>query len=96
MCARELYERDLVLVRPDLHIVWRGNTVPQEYHRIVASAIGFRAGGHVTLSLSKGVAAQPLSELDEDTVARALRQAQRNGAPIDKLRVTGRPSTSSG
>lgn len=38
--ARELYERDLVLVRPDLHVVWRGDTVPEEYHRVAASAIG--------------------------------------------------------
>jgi hypothetical protein len=25
--ARELYEFDLVLVRPDLHVVWRGNEI---------------------------------------------------------------------
>ncbi|WP_083881055.1 FAD-dependent monooxygenase [Nocardia araoensis] len=27
--ARALYERDLVLVRPDHHVAWRGNTVPE-------------------------------------------------------------------
>jgi hypothetical protein len=26
--ARTLYERDLVLIRPDHHVAWRGNTVP--------------------------------------------------------------------
>ena len=26
--ARQLYERDLVLIRPDQHVAWRGNTVP--------------------------------------------------------------------
>jgi hypothetical protein len=38
--------------------------------------------------LSKGVAAQPPSELVEDIMHRALRQAQRNATPFDKLRVT--------
>jgi 2-polyprenyl-6-methoxyphenol hydroxylase-like FAD-dependent oxidoreductase len=28
--ARSLYERDLVLIRPDHHVAWRGNTVPKE------------------------------------------------------------------
>ncbi len=28
--ARELYERDLVLVRPDLHVAWRGDRLPQD------------------------------------------------------------------
>ena len=26
--ARHLYERDLVLIRPDQHVAWRGNTLP--------------------------------------------------------------------
>jgi 2-polyprenyl-6-methoxyphenol hydroxylase-like FAD-dependent oxidoreductase len=38
--SRELYERDLVLVRPDLHVVWRGDGVPKGYQCIVARAIG--------------------------------------------------------
>lgn len=27
--ARRLYERDLVLIRPDQHVAWRGNTLPE-------------------------------------------------------------------
>jgi 2-polyprenyl-6-methoxyphenol hydroxylase-like FAD-dependent oxidoreductase len=38
--ARELYERDLVLVRPDLHVVWRGNAPPADAMRIAATATG--------------------------------------------------------
>ncbi|MFJ9363748.1 hypothetical protein ACIRRA_04910 [Nocardia sp. NPDC101769] len=26
--ARALYERDLVLIRPDQHVAWRGNAAP--------------------------------------------------------------------
>jgi len=28
--ARRLYERDLVLIRPDHHVAWRGDTVPDQ------------------------------------------------------------------
>ena len=28
--ARELYDRDLALIRPDQHIAWRGNSVPDD------------------------------------------------------------------
>ena len=28
--AREVYGYDLLLVRPDLHVVWRGNQIPEE------------------------------------------------------------------
>jgi len=38
--AREIYECDLVLVRPDLHIVWRGNAAPEDPARIAAIATG--------------------------------------------------------
>jgi hypothetical protein len=38
--ARELYERDLVLVRPDLHVVWRGNALPEAVDELVAVATG--------------------------------------------------------
>jgi hypothetical protein len=38
--ARELYERDLVLVRPDLHVVWRGNALPDRVDELVAVAAG--------------------------------------------------------
>jgi 2-polyprenyl-6-methoxyphenol hydroxylase-like FAD-dependent oxidoreductase len=38
--AREIYGRDLLLVRPDLHVVWRGNRAPDEPDRIAAIALG--------------------------------------------------------
>ena len=38
--AREIYECELVLVRPDLHVVWRGNAVPEDTARIAAVATG--------------------------------------------------------
>ncbi len=38
--ARELYGRDLILLRPDLHVAWRGNRVPQEPARIARAATG--------------------------------------------------------
>jgi 2-polyprenyl-6-methoxyphenol hydroxylase-like FAD-dependent oxidoreductase len=41
--SRELYERDLVLVRPDLHVVWRGNALAGEHERIAAVATGHAA-----------------------------------------------------
>jgi hypothetical protein len=28
--ARAIYERDLVLIRPDQHVAWRGNTMPAD------------------------------------------------------------------
>src|SRR5260370_20100676 len=28
--ARDIYGYDLVLVRPDLHVVWRGNALPED------------------------------------------------------------------
>lgn len=38
--ARELYGYDLLLVRPDLHIVWRGNNLPNDAHPIAEVAVG--------------------------------------------------------
>jgi 2-polyprenyl-6-methoxyphenol hydroxylase-like FAD-dependent oxidoreductase len=40
---REIYDRDLVLVRPDLHVVWRGNAAPADARAVVATATGFGA-----------------------------------------------------
>ena len=40
--VREIYGYDLVLIRPDLHVVWRGNSVPAD-HRAIATV----ATGHV-------------------------------------------------
>jgi 2-polyprenyl-6-methoxyphenol hydroxylase-like FAD-dependent oxidoreductase len=38
--ARDLYERDLVIVRPDQHIAWRGNQAPQDPDSIVRHITG--------------------------------------------------------
>lgn len=38
--ARELYGYDLVLVRPDLHVVWRGDTLPGQPYDLAALATG--------------------------------------------------------
>ncbi|HEV3183772.1 MAG TPA: 2-polyprenyl-6-methoxyphenol hydroxylase, partial [Xanthobacteraceae bacterium] len=38
--AREVYGRDLLLLRPDLHVVWRGNAAPEEPERLAAIVTG--------------------------------------------------------
>jgi len=38
--ARELYGRDLVLVRPDRYIAWRGDAIPDDVHSIFAIVAG--------------------------------------------------------
>ncbi|HEX2567676.1 MAG TPA: FAD-dependent monooxygenase [Burkholderiales bacterium] len=38
--ARDLYGVDLLLVRPDLHVAWRGNRVPENAAEIAAVATG--------------------------------------------------------
>jgi hypothetical protein len=38
--ARDLYERDLTIVRPDQHVAWRGNTDPPDAERTVARIVG--------------------------------------------------------
>lgn len=38
--ARDVYGHDLILLRPDLHIVWRGNQPPAEPQRLAAVATG--------------------------------------------------------
>jgi 2-polyprenyl-6-methoxyphenol hydroxylase-like FAD-dependent oxidoreductase len=38
--ARELYARDLVLVRPDHHVAWRGNALPDDPDALLARAVG--------------------------------------------------------
>jgi len=42
--ARELWERDLVLLRPDQHVGWRGNTAPRNATRVFDRLLG-RAPG---------------------------------------------------
>lgn len=38
--ARDLYGYDLILLRPDLHVAWRGNQPPADPARLVALATG--------------------------------------------------------
>jgi 2-polyprenyl-6-methoxyphenol hydroxylase-like FAD-dependent oxidoreductase len=38
--ARDVYGHDLILVRPDLHIVWRGNALPGDPATLAARATG--------------------------------------------------------
>ncbi|MBV9600507.1 MAG: FAD-dependent monooxygenase [Chloroflexi bacterium] len=42
--AREVYGCDLVLVRPDLHVAWRGNSAPAEAEAIASRVTGWE--GH--------------------------------------------------
>jgi 2-polyprenyl-6-methoxyphenol hydroxylase-like FAD-dependent oxidoreductase len=44
--VRELWERDLVLVRPDQHVAWRGNRIPDEPATVVDLVRGM-AGNRV-------------------------------------------------
>ena len=38
--AREIYDCDLLLVRPDLHVAWRGNKLPEDAARLALIATG--------------------------------------------------------
>ena len=38
--ARDLYQHDIILLRPDMHIVWRGNRLPDDVRDIAATATG--------------------------------------------------------
>jgi 2-polyprenyl-6-methoxyphenol hydroxylase-like FAD-dependent oxidoreductase len=38
--ARDLYDHDLLLLRPDLHIVWRGHAAPLQPDKLAALATG--------------------------------------------------------
>jgi 2-polyprenyl-6-methoxyphenol hydroxylase-like FAD-dependent oxidoreductase len=38
--VRAIYERDLLLLRPDMHVVWRDNRMPQDPDELVAIATG--------------------------------------------------------
>jgi len=39
--ARDVYGHDLILLRPDLHVVWRGNMLPDDPARLAALATGY-------------------------------------------------------
>jgi hypothetical protein len=38
--ARDVYGYDLLLLRPDMHVVWRGNDAPTEPEKLAALATG--------------------------------------------------------
>jgi 2-polyprenyl-6-methoxyphenol hydroxylase-like FAD-dependent oxidoreductase len=38
--ARDIYGYDLILVRPDLHVAWRGNTLPDDARALAALVTG--------------------------------------------------------
>jgi 2-polyprenyl-6-methoxyphenol hydroxylase-like FAD-dependent oxidoreductase len=38
--ARDIYGHDLILLRPDLHVVWRGNAPPEDVAEVAAIATG--------------------------------------------------------
>jgi hypothetical protein len=38
--ARDVYGYDLLLLRPDMHVVWRGNDAPREPAKLAALATG--------------------------------------------------------
>ena len=38
--AREIYARDFILVRPDLHVAWRGNAAPEDPRAVAATVTG--------------------------------------------------------
>ncbi len=42
--ARDVYGYDLLLVRPDLHVVWRGNRAPENPQQLAATATGRSSG----------------------------------------------------
>jgi hypothetical protein len=48
--ARDLYGADLVLVRPDQHVAWRGNAVPADPERLIARTVGFGDASQETTS----------------------------------------------
>jgi hypothetical protein len=39
--ARELYERDLALIRPDQHVAWRGDRLPRDCDALIARVTGW-------------------------------------------------------
>jgi hypothetical protein len=38
--VRDLYGRDLALVRPDQHVAWRGNELPDDPDGLIARVVG--------------------------------------------------------
>jgi len=44
--AREIYGYDLILVRPDMHVVWRGNAPPEDAAEVAARVTGHASETH--------------------------------------------------
>jgi hypothetical protein len=38
--ARDVYQHDIILLRPDMHVVWRGNRLPDDVQEIAGTATG--------------------------------------------------------
>jgi hypothetical protein len=38
--VRDVYQHDILLLRPDMHVVWRGNRLPDDVRDIAATATG--------------------------------------------------------
>jgi 2-polyprenyl-6-methoxyphenol hydroxylase-like FAD-dependent oxidoreductase len=47
--ARDVYGRDLILLRPDLHIAWRGNDAPADPGHLAALVTGHHGRGEMRL-----------------------------------------------
>jgi hypothetical protein len=45
--AHTLYERDLVLIRPDHHVAWRGDTTPAQAASVLDRIRGAAASGYL-------------------------------------------------
>jgi len=39
--ARDMYQSDFALIRPDLHVAWRGNKLPDDCEQLLATASGW-------------------------------------------------------
>jgi hypothetical protein len=39
--ARDLYGADMALIRPDLHVAWRGNRAPDDADAVIARVTGW-------------------------------------------------------
>jgi hypothetical protein len=42
----KVFERDLILVRPDLHVAWRGNEAPEDPNLVARAVTGNYANSH--------------------------------------------------
>ncbi|MFM0429434.1 FAD-dependent monooxygenase [Paraburkholderia aspalathi] len=51
---RTVYERDLILVRPDMHVAWRGDRLPQAVDDLAAKVTGHGNANRASGSISSG------------------------------------------